>query len=614
MIVPMKRAVIICMKENKEKLLRALQKTESFMLINDEDKTASSYKDESITTKQLLKELKDYSPKKSIFSDKPCLEFDEFLNSNESYEILKEKCKQSLADIKNLKEKIKNNTEILEKLLPWKKLDAKIEDIKTTEYSSTKAGIIPKKKFKTLKKVFKNLNVEYKLVGKKNNDKLLIFSCFIEDLANVQKACSEASFKGYEFPLKSGKIQENIKNIKEKINLLNKELKEKEENLKKLAEKSFELEILFERQKAKAELESINCSFTSKTVYLEGWIKAKDQKLIQNVAKQNDLICDAVFFEPKPTDKVPTVVENNKFTKQFEVITDMFSIPSYKSVDPNPLMAIWYWVIFGLMVADAGYGIVMLLGCLGLIKLIKPAGNSRKLINTIALSSFTTMFWGIMFGSYFGVTWHPIMFSPLESPIKLLIFSLVIGVFHIFSGMMLNIYECIRSKRFLDAIFDELTWVFIITGLGLLFFDETRQVGIYMAAIPAVVILFTAGRKSKNFFGKISSGFTKLYSITSYVSDILSYSRILALSLATGVVAMVMNMLAQMLPRTILGVAISLLIYIIGHIFNLALGLLSAYVHDSRLQYIEFFNKFYKGGGIEFKPLAVKPSYINIKK
>lgn len=614
MIVPMKRAVIICMKENKEKLLRALQKTESFMLINDEDKTTLSYKDESVTTKQLLKELKDYSPKKSIFSDKPCLKFDEFLKSNESYEILKEKCKQSLNDIKTLKEKIKNNTEILEKLLPWKKLDVSIEDIKTTEYSGTKAGLVNKKKFKTLKKVFKNLNVEYKLVGKKNKDKLLIFSCFIEDLENVKKVCSEVNFREYNFPLKSGEIQENIKNIKEKINLLNQELKEKEENLRKLAEKSFELEILFERQKATAELESINCSATSKTVYLEGWIKAKDQKLIQNIAKQNDLICDAVFFDPKPTDKVPTVVENNKFTKQFEVITDMFSIPSYTSVDPNPLMAIWYWVIFGLMVADAGYGVVMLFGCLGLIKLIKPTGNSRKLINTIALSSFTTMFWGIMFGSYFGVTWHPIMFSPLESPIKLLVFSLVIGVFHIFSGMMLNIYECIRSKRFLDAIFDELTWIFIITGLGLLFFDETRQVGIYMAAIPAIVILFTAGRKSKNFFGKISSGFTKLYSITSYVSDILSYSRILALSLATGVVAMVMNMLAQMLPRNILGVAISLLIYIIGHVFNLALGLLSAYVHDSRLQYIEFFNKFYKGGGVEFKPLAVKPSYINIKK
>ena len=154
MIVPMKRAVIICMKENKEKLLRALQKTESFMLINDEDKTTLSYKDESTTTKQLLKELKAYSPKKSIFSDKPCLEFDEFLNSNESYEILKEKCKQSLADIKTLKEKIKNNTEILEKLLPFKKLDAKIEDIKTTEYSSTKAGLVNKKKFKTLKKSF----------------------------------------------------------------------------------------------------------------------------------------------------------------------------------------------------------------------------------------------------------------------------------------------------------------------------------------------------------------------------------------------------------------------------------------------------------------------------
>ena len=218
----------------------------------------------------------------------------------------------------------------------------------------------------------------------------------------------------------------------------------------------------------------------------------------------------------------------------------------------------------------------------------------------------------MIFGSYFGETWHPILFAPLDNPMAMLVFCMVIGVLHIFSGMAVKMAASIREGRFWDAIFDQLSWMMLIVGLGLLFLPQTRTAGGVLAIVGAAIVLLTAGREKKGFFGKVIGGFGGLYGITGYVSDILSYSRILALSLSSGVVGMVMNLLAGMVQGSVIGFACSLLIYAVGHVFNLAMGLLSAYVHDSRLQYIEFFNKFYEGGGYAFRPLQINPRFVDV--
>ena len=214
--------------------------------------------------------------------------------------------------------------------------------------------------------------------------------------------------------------------------------------------------------------------------------------------------------------------------------------------------------------------------------------------------------------SYFGATWHPLLFAPLDNPMGMLIFCMIIGVLHIFSGMAMKMAAQIKAGHFLDAVFDEVSWMMLIAGLGLLFLPQTRTVGAVLAILGAAIVLLTAGRAKKGVFGKIIGGFGGLYGITSYLSDILSYSRILALSLASGVVGMVMNLLAGMVQGSVIGFVLSLLIYAVGHVFNLAMGLLSAYVHDSRLQYIEFFNKFYEGGGYAFRPLQINPRFVDV--
>ncbi len=178
--------------------------------------------------------------------------------------------------------------------------------------------------------------------------------------------------------------------------------------------------------------------------------------------------------------------------------------------------------------------------------------------------------------------------------------------------MTIEIVEKVRSGHLLDAIFDQVSWMVLITGLGFLFLPALKTAGMVMAIGGAAVVLLTAGRDKPNIVGKITGGLLGLYDISSYMSDILSYSRILALSLATGVIGMVMNLLAGMVSGSIIGFVFAILIYLVGHSFNLAMSLLSAYVHDSRLQYIEFFNKFYEGGGYAFKPLSVQSKHIDV--
>ena len=240
----------------------------------------------------------------------------------------------------------------------------------------------------------------------------------------------------------------------------------------------------------------------------------------------------------------------------------------------------------------------------------------------------TTILFGFVFGSFFGaeftVPWFPVplpLVSPLGDPIGMLVLCLGVGVLHIFTGLIVKMYDDIRSGHLWDAIFDQFTWILVISGLLLLALPSLQMVGIGIAVVGAGTILLTGGRHKKGI-GKVTGGLGALYNITSFLSDILSYARIMALGLATGVIGMVMNTLAGMVMGiplvmitenvSLFGILFALIIYIIGHVFNLAMSLLSAYVHDSRLQYIEFYNKFYDGGGYEFKPLSIRTKYVDL--
>ena len=325
---------------------------------------------------------------------------------------------------------------------------------------------------------------------------------------------------------------------------------------------------------------------------------------------------DLSLSDPKEGEDPPTCNKNNKFVEPFQSVTNMYEVPNYKEVDPNPMMSIWFWFIFGMMMGDVGYGVVMLIGGILFLKLKKPKGMLKQIGKIITYSSIPTILFGVLYGSYFGFGWfEPVFVNPVKEPLTVLIFSFGVGLLHIISGLVVKMYASFKAKDYWQAILDDFPWIVLLLGLGVfaigLKIEGLSKIGLIMIAASASVITIFGGRRKKGFIRKITGGVTSLYGLVNHMSDVLSYSRLLALGLSTAIIAEVMNRLAGMVQGSIIGIIMSVFIYIIGHIFNIGMGLLSAYVHDSRLQYIEFFGKFYEGGGYEFRPLSVQLKHVD---
>ncbi len=278
------------------------------------------------------------------------------------------------------------------------------------------------------------------------------------------------------------------------------------------------------------------------------------------------------------------------------------------------------------MMGDAGYGIIMALATYWFLRKMKPKGDTKKLVGVIFIGSIFTIFWGAIFGGWFGNAGElfgigPIWFNPSEEPIKMLALCFGLGVIHIFAGMGVKAYVNIREGRILDAIFDQGLWYVFYIGLGLWLGGgmanlgaTLTQVGKIMSIVGAVGLILTQGRDKKNIFAKFFSGLLSLYDVTGFLSDVLSYSRLFALALTTGVIGTVMNQLGAMVGTSWYGWIIAAAILIGGHVFNIAINVLGTFVHTSRLQYIEFYGKFYEGGGKLFRPLGIRTKYTDVRK
>ncbi|HKM28253.1 MAG TPA: V-type ATPase 116kDa subunit family protein, partial [Anaerovoracaceae bacterium] len=283
-----------------------------------------------------------------------------------------------------------------------------------------------------------------------------------------------------------------------------------------------------------------------------------------------------------------------------------------------------------IMLSDAGYGIIITIATFVIMKKFDLEGMMAKMIKMFFFCGISTIFWGAMFGGWFGdivpvvartffdkeIVIEPLWFNPLDDPTKLLIFSLLFGVVHIFLGMALSASMMIRRGHLFDAIFDVFSWYMVIAGAGLwlaggMLFPAAKTIGMYVAIAGAAILLLTGGRKKKGL-GKITGGLGQIYNVTSYVSDILSYARLLALGLATGVIAQVVNTMGTLMGGGVLGAIVLVIVFLIGHTFNLAINALGSFVHASRLQYIEFFGKFYEDGGEPFAPFKKETKYVKL--
>ncbi|MCR4845359.1 MAG: V-type ATP synthase subunit I [Eubacterium sp.] len=383
---------------------------------------------------------------------------------------------------------------------------------------------------------------------------------------------------------------------------------------------------------------------SDKVFFIQGWVE-KDKA--EGIAKILEEKYDAVVEIETDDEAAPIKLKNNHFSEASEGVLESYGLPTHGRVDPTTVMSFFYVFLFGMMLSDAGYGIIMSIACgIVLLKYKRMASGTNKMLRLFFWCGISTTFWGFMFGGFFGdaidVIAHtffgvpqsqavlkPLWFAPLNSPMRLLIWCLLFGIIHLYAGLAMKGYEYLKQKDIVGFFSDVIAWYMFLTGLILMLlptkiFASIAQMEFnfpgwlnmlakIITIVGLVVIILMSGRANKNWGLRIALGAYDIYGVTGWLSDVLSYSRLLALGLATGVIASVINMMASMQGKTVFGVIIFILVFILGHTLNIAINLLGAYVHTNRLQYVEFFGKFYDAGGTPFSPFKSKNKYIEIK-
>ena len=437
------------------------------------------------------------------------------------------------------------------------------------------------------------------------------------------------------------------KQINKHISNRNGRILENEENIKACAKYYDKLDFLEDYFTMKSERYKIfdDIAVSNNTFVLTGYIAEQDSaKLKADLERQYNA---EVELEYSDTADTPIKLKNNKFSEPVESVLATYSYPDRKETDPTAIMAIFYYIFFGLMFSDAGYGLVMAIACgVMLLKFKNMEEGLRRAMKMFFWCGVSTTIWGLLFGSFFGdavsvisnTFFHtappdipglvvPIWFNPVNDPMKMLMFSFGLGIIHLYVGLGIQAYNDIKHKQYLAVLYDVVSWYLLVTGaiFALLSMDMMEniagfllppifmKIGGIMAAVGAVLIVLFAGRESKNPIIRFVKGAYGLYGATGYLSDILSYSRLLALGLATGVIAQVFNQIGSMMGDSIISFVIFLIIFVIGHGLNIGINALGAYVHTNRLQFVEFFGKFYTGGGREFKPFKINTKHYTVK-
>lgn len=378
-------------------------------------------------------------------------------------------------------------------------------------------------------------------------------------------------------------------------------------------------EVMFaEFERLKAEQGTLQ---TSQLFAVEGWTLAEEAEKVTSDIRQefgDDVFLELHEVKDEEVEDVPVQLKNNGFSEPFEMITTMYATPKYTELDPTPWVSPYYWFFFGMMMADAGYGLFMWIATIIPLKFFNLTPGIKKFLRFGHALSYATVIWGLIYGSFFGASLPFSLLSPTEDVIEVLALSIGFGFIQIINGLALNTYIQWKTNK-LAAIKDGLAWIIILFGfllavIGPLLFDIQilTTIGLGMAGFGALLVLGIAIISQDNKFAGLAVGLYDLYGVTSYLGDLVSYSRLMALGIAGGSIALAFNILIQFLPP-VARFTVGILLFVFLHLFNIGLSLLSAYVHGARLIFVEFFGKFYEGGGKAFAPLKMLEKHIRIK-
>lgn len=652
----MQRIEIVALIEDRKKLIERLQRrgiveicdnqSENLARMNTE--ASISQFEKGIHSAILAKEiLEEFAPaKKSLLSalnGRRIIDTATFGQSVEQRDAYIKNCYDIINAAKIIKENraaiIRTQT-LMDALTIWLDLDIPMQ-YKGTKNTACFIGSLPNPK--TSEEVVADilaLNAELEMVHVevistyKEQTCVKVF-CHSDIAAATLDALRKLGFVQPADPTKhvpKVRMQRYEKEIEKYKSEIEEQVKFIKSNAGKMGEIEFLIDYLTIRKDKYAMLSRLG--HTKNTFIITGYIPEKyAQKCVDEL--ESRFTVAITLSAPAEDEDVPVLFENNGFVSPVEPITAMYAWPTNRDVDPNPFMAFFYYMFFGLMLSDAGYGVIMVIGTAIALKKFNLEAPLRKTLKMFFYCGISTVFWGAMLGSWFGDI-VPIIctqflhidapnmalwFEPIKDPIRFLLAAFAFGIIHLFAGLAINFKISWSEGRKWDAILDVIPIYLFVLGVAPLCVGVLvsvpailTTVGQYMAIVGVIAIILTAGRSSKNIFARLGLGLYGMYNVAGgYLSDVLSYSRLLALGLATGSIAGVVNLIGSM-PSNLVVKGISLtLVFIIGHPLNMAINVLGAYVHTNRLQFVEFFSKFYEGGGRAFNPLKINSQYIKIK-
>lgn len=635
----MKHLRLLGMESEREALLKAMQDMECVEISSidgseealksgfakPDDKALMSAQEASRAYRTALASLDRFAPeKKGMFRKRQGVSRAAFFSA-ESEENARTAAETINKDTRRLgeieSERTKNET-LRATLAPWLTVDAPLggADGALAVFFGTVGLNVTDDALKALADSLDGL-LTWQQASSDRSLRYLLVMCHGSVKERALSALRDLGFSTVSFRGMTGTAKENDKALAENLAALEKERQEIEQRIaglggkrEALLEASDRAAIALRREEAKSRLVG-----TDKVFLLEGWLPADRCAEIEKTLKP--FTCAIETREPTEDEypQVPVQLKNNKLTRPLNMVTEMYSLPAYGTLDPNPLMAPFFILFYGIMMADMGYGLLMMIASVIISKKYRPKGTSGELFSLLGLCGISTFIMGALTGGFFGdfltqlvaivspgtVFALPKLFDPLDDLTMILIGSMALGLVQIVTGMAISLIEKCKRKKFLDAFFEEITWWIVFIGIALLALGKGAAV-LYVGCALVLLGPIVQGKG----WGKLTGVFGSLYNhVTGYFGDILSYTRLMALMLAGSVIAQVFNMLAAMPGNVIAFIIISML----GNAMNFGLNLLGCYVHDLRLQCLEFFNKFYVDGGKPFRPMTLDTEYVDLQ-
>ena len=635
-IVKMKKFKLFALEKDRKSLLKELQKfsyvhfvktkedDESLKEIElNQDMTIIKEKNQKVKwmlnyfsklfPKETKKEIDESSIKETLFVllEQQASKYD-FSNDYENLANIS-------GEIDSNKEEIANLETYRKELSKWLNIKESLGNLKAFKTAKFFLGTVAKKNFEPLKDKLRNFEHTYieEISDESSQINIMLLTSNTEEkeLKNELKTYSFTE-TNFDFDTSFTDEYEKTKNREEELKKANEKLKEKVEKLLKLIPK-----LLIQKEYLDNALmrETVVSNFkaTDTVNVIEGYIPLDMEEEFKKIVNKNSNKSNYLEITEvdKDDEEVPILLKNSGITGLFASITQMYALPKYNEIDPTAILSIFYWIFFGMMVADFAYGLILFI-LSGLALMIgKFDENKKKFLKFFFALSFSTMIWGLLYGSAFGdlIKLPTQVLDSSKDFMSIFILSIIFGAIHLVIALGIKAYILIKNGYFMDVIYDVFLWYLTLTSLIILLLagrfglsEFTKNIFIACAVIGMLGIVVFGARDAKTLVGRIGGGLYSLYGITSYIGDFVSYLRLMALGLAGGFIASAINIIVKMLvSKGILGIILGVVVFTLGQSFNIFLSFLSSYVHTSRLTYVEFFSKFYEGGGKAFKKFRV---------